>query len=89
MKGSGPGAQAPEAMGEDNDGPVLKRNAQRVQRSARPIPAQKTADLGINLPSTYNGKVIYKMGILWKEGKVLYASLLRRPKMWRCVSPRW
>ena len=24
---------------------------------------------------TYNGKVIYKMGILWKEGKVLRASL--------------
>ena len=28
---------------------------------------------------SYNGKVIYKMGILWKEGKVLRASLLRRP----------
>jgi hypothetical protein len=47
-EGSGPGAQAPEAVGEDSDGPVLKRNAPRVQRSARPMPAQKTADLGIN-----------------------------------------
>jgi hypothetical protein len=45
---SGPGAQATEAVGEDNDGPLLKRNAPRVQRSARPMPAQKTADLGIS-----------------------------------------